>query len=257
LYAGFFGHSLQKRAIQREVAGLSLVTGRYVLTEVRNQAAMFIDLYFIISAQLTIDDAAAFISSLPLQRRLQRGLILVGSMVGSGATKPEWLAAAANIIMGYVEYCEDQISEIIDRELGCPLAIVSFSREPGLTTAELLDRFRRLITCVIDEPPKCGSDKFRSADSYKIELVRTDSALSSKGAKKIQEFLNRLAPHGRLEHARGLKDRCSKIGDLIIALQCPPGTKILTLDTAYVDLGRILKRDTQLIPSLQTLARAV
>ena len=234
---------------------MSLIAGRYTFTEVRNQAASLIDLYFIISAQQTIGDAVAFISALPLQRRLQRGMALFGSMVGAGATKPEWLAAAANVIMGYVEYCEDQISELIDRELECPLATVSFSREPGLTTAEVFDRFRRLVSCVVNEPPKCASDAFRATDSYKIDLVRTDTHLSSKGAQKIQDFLNRLAPHGNLEHARGLKARCSKIGDLIIALQCPPGTKILTLDTAYVDLGRILKRDIVMILSLQALER--
>jgi hypothetical protein len=255
LYALCFGHSLQRSAIERAIDGFSLSTCRYVFTEVHNHVASFIDAFFILSAQPTLSDAQAYIAADPNHRKLQRGFQLVGSMVGHGANKVEWLAAAANLIMGYLEYCEAIISRIIDLELNCPLAKASFCREPGLSTSDVFDRFRSLISCEINEPAKCQSDAFRQRAAYKIELVRTDAELSSGGAKKLSDFLNRLAPHGNLPHARGLRARCSKIGDLIIALQCPEGDTLLTLDTSYVDLCRILKRDVNVIPSVQVLER--
>lgn len=236
---------------------MALSTSRYVLTEARNHVLSFIDLYFIIAAQPTMADAAAIIASSHRHRLLQRGLVLLGSLVDAAAPKVEQLAAASNMIMGYVEYWEGRISTVLDRNLGCPLAHVSFSREPGLTISETFDRFRSMMTCTIHDPPKCNSDAFRTAESYKIELVRTDAALTSEGAEKIQAFLNKLEPHGRLPHARGLKDRCSKIGDLLIALQCPPGSRILTLDSSFIDLARILSRDVTVLPSLAALVRRV
>jgi hypothetical protein len=255
LYSGYFGHELEKAQIAKATDGMTLTTSRYVFTEARNHVLTFIELYFIIAAERNIANAAAIVASRRRPRMLQRGLVLIASLVDVDATKVKRLAAVSNLIMGYIEYWEDRISTILDAGLGCPLARVSFSREPGLTTSEVFDRFSSLVTCVIEDAPKCKSDAFRAANSYKIELVRADTSLSSEGAEKIQTFLNKLEPHGALPHARGLKYRCSKIGDLLIALQCPAGSRVLTLDCSFRDLCRILKREVTVLPSLASLVK--
>jgi len=164
------------------------------------------------------------------------------------------LAALANAIYAYIEIAESIVREFTEDSLGCPLALVGFSKEPGLSDAERFERFRALISCVVKEPAKCQSDEFRITKADQIESVRTDSQVDSKGIVKLRKFLDKLAA-GSIPHARGLRDRCRHIGDLLIALQCPRTAKIVALDTIYRDLGRILNRSVEIVPSLQALLK--
>ncbi len=256
LYADFFGHELQKTAIKRRIGNRRKIACRYVLTEVHNQSLPLIRLYFSLKSGETLVNAFAVIAAGYSDRQTKMILQAMGRVMGQAASASERLAALANVIYGYIEIAEAIVSEFAEDKLGCPLALAGFSNEPGLTDAERFQRFRVLITCVINESAKCKSDEFRASNADRIERVRVDAQAASRGIVKLRAFLEKLAA-GTISHARGLRYRCSKIADLLIALQCPSKATIVALDEIYRDLGRVLNRSVEIVPSLQALNRGV
>ena len=214
-----------------------------------------ISIYFRFRDDESIADAVAAIADEPRIRYIKSAISILAILVNQAQSKNQALAAIENEIFLYIESAEAIVSEFIDDGLNCPLAKIAFSREPGLSTLEIFARFRSAFTCEIDTPIQCNSDSFRTRKSSRISLVRVDKSPKSIGVKKLQATLNKLHT-GQMEHARGLRYRCSKIGDLLIALQCPQNAAIVALDSAYEDLGRILKRSVILLPSLQQLQRS-
>jgi NADPH:quinone reductase-like Zn-dependent oxidoreductase len=108
------------------------------------------------------------------------------------------------------------------------------------------------MSCEIDEQPKCRQGEVRQNSARVIDLIEHDAAVKNPGTRKLQAFLAKLSS-GKLEHARGLRYRCSKIGDMLIALGCPEGAKIVSADGSFAELGRIIGRDVGILPSLAAL----
>jgi len=224
---------------------------KYSLTEVKNQACGLIDFYFILQDEESLGDALLVANS-RWGRFPKLASAAVARMLDATGSKAQALASLANVIFAYILMSHSFVSELIDDDLGCPLSDAEFSDEPGLTTAEIFLRFRESYRCEINDPPRCNQDGFRVRNARNIDLIRSDSISKNAGVKKVQVFLTKLKD-GNPVHARGLKHRCYKIGDLMIALQCPRKYLIVTSDAAFADFARVLRRDCQLLPSLAAL----
>jgi hypothetical protein len=246
----FFGHSLHIEEIRKRIAGLPILTCKYVFTEIRNQSVTLIGMYFKLIGSDTVSDAFALISESFSKRELSLAISL-RSKLGTTESKSEALAMTANIIFSYIEASEALVERFIDDGLNCPLAEVKFSTDPELTTAEVFNQFRTRVKCLATEKKKCRQDEVLRNNQRKTARVCADND-SSKSLAAMREMFEELST-GEIEHARGLKTRCSVIGDFLIALQCPKRAKIVSIDKSYIDLGRILEREVDIVPSLRAL----
>jgi hypothetical protein len=125
-------------------------------------------------------------------------------------------------------------------------------QDPALSTAQVFTAFRKAMSCEIADEPKCRQDQVKHTDARVIDLIEHDALVKNAGTRKLQAFLEKLSS-GRLPHARGLRFRCSKIGDMLIALACPKGATIVIADGSFEELGRITGRKVEIVPSLETL----
>jgi hypothetical protein len=250
----FFGHPLQKAEVLKSVGRDRRNTCTYCFTEIKNTARALIEFYFILSDEKSVGDALRIVANDPSpSRRLKKIVGAVGGLLNDGQQKAQALAIVANQIYGFIDASYEFVSEVLDSGLSCPLSDAKFSDEPGLTTADTLERFTAALRCEIDDPPKCNQDQFRAANKNEIDLIAA-ADVKNPGTQKLQEFLRKLA-RGRPPHARGLRYRCSKIGDMIIALQCPPGRRIVSSDRAFEDLARLMDRDAETLASMSQLVK--
>lgn len=200
--------------------------------------------------EASVQEALVVVANSPRPREAKFALLAIGHMLEPNKVKA--LAHLANLVYGYVDACKNLVSEVLDSGIDCSVAVAEFEIDPWLTTPEVFTKFKEALRCEITDAPHCRQDQFRADHAGTIDLVMKDSEVSQTGAKKTQEFLEKLAK-GSLAHARGLRYRCSKIGDLIIFLQCPADAIIVTLDRAFLDFARIGRRRYILVPSLTQL----
>jgi hypothetical protein len=250
-----FGHPLQQSVIARSVGMTKRIACEYTFTEINNHASRFIDFYIILRGEDSVKNAMRVAAESFNDRFGKYVFMILSEMLTEAGEKTRALAELARVIQGYIDKCYDFVSEIEDAGLSCPLSNAAFSTEPGLSTYQSFLRFKESLRCEIDDPPRCLQDQFRETNKGVIDLIRTDTLVRDDGAKSLQAYLGRLRPHGNIAHARGLRYRCSRIGDMLIAMQCPVGATIVSFDGAFTEYGRVLGRTCEILPSLGELLK--
>ena len=246
----FLGNSLYKQEIDNTIHLIPCYTSFFVFYEFkRSVIRTLIELYFLVDEEGPVDAIATYKDNFKTR---ENGIILgaISRLLAEGdisSNKQKALANLEALILNSLQDFRSMVNDFVDNKAKCPLAKASISTG----NVDFAD-FTEAIKCNAD----CTIAQFWKNHKGVLRLLtRDDIAQEHKKNKGFRDMLPVL--HEVLQdHDRGQMIRnCTKLGDVIIAIEMPDKCTMLTFDKSFESLCPLIGKEVQRLPSLSELKK--
>ena len=243
------GHPKHKALIEKTLQDSKKFSSYFIYREFKAALIVpLIDFYFILREEDTLRDAIKVYSDMCFSTRDLKEIMLFLSELD---TKNDYSDKnkALSYVFNYIYQIYILFEDLID---GYVANISGFiNNKVNLEfTSEGYRKFSDQLRC----SGKCGQERFWTSQSQILELLLKpeidDKYYKHKDFKKHLEIFAEI----KNDISRAdMPTRCLKLGDPIIAIECPKTFTLLSLDSIFEIYGTVLEKKYLILPSLQKL----
>ena len=254
--------ALQCAFIRDHKNGRALVISNFVRGEfIRGYVKGLIELYMAIREEDSVEDGIEWYRELAgrTPRRVADALGLTIQWFNGledNSDVETTLVRLGNLIRDSIFRLDEEFPNRLKDSLACDFGILDFPSEP-FSEEQVLDFYSRLVE--IPKSPDCAQCKFRQTQSQAINdaSINIDELLENvpKGPVKTQLTNIKRGPRSKLEIPSCYY--CMRLGDTLIAVQCPKSWVLMTGDKGtFPTICAYLGKQVLLVPSIRDLRAA-
>ena len=246
----FLGHSLLKHKIKAVIGTEPCYTSFFVFYEFKRCVIKtLIELYFQVLEEDQPSDAIAYYKENFSNRENKIVIGAISALISNEDltnNKLKFLINLERLILDILEQMGNSIKEFVSNQAKCQLGKVAIS------SSEDFEKFISQIKCRAD----CDIASFWKAhlDILKILTQKENVELHQKN-KEFNKFLPLLYEVIKNYKVGQTIQNCSKLGDVIIAIEMPKDHTMLTFDRSFESLCQLMGKTVKRLTSLAELKK--
>ncbi len=246
------GHPSQKQLIESILVNSKKFSSLFIFREFKEALIVpLINFYFILREEASLSDAINVFSNVSRSTRdLKEILLFLSELIKNKEAidnKDKALAIVYSYILQFYWLFEEIIDGYVANNSGFKTNKVDLE-----FTEDGFHKFTEDIRCV----GQCGQEKFWIKQSAILDMFLDKNVNGKYGTHR--DFKNHLSIFSEIkaDYKRSdMKTRCLKLGDAVIALECPQYFTLLSFDSVFEIYCSILKKDYLIFPSLTGLKK--
>lgn len=239
------GHPKHKLLIENILKNSRKFSSYYIYKEFKETLLVpLINFYFILKEEETLSDAIKIISdTIYSTRDLKEIILFLSELLNERGINDK--EKALSYIWNYTLQWYWLFSQNID---GFVNNISNFTNNKvDLIANEAgFQKFCAQLSC----KGACGQEKFWKGHSSILNLILTSTNASYERSKDFKKHIEILKEISTDYKKSDMPTRCQKLGDVIIAIECPKGFRLLSLDKIFEIYNSILEKKYMIVPSL-------